>query len=424
VGEKSCQAMPSLFAGITVQQNINLLWRNPLNSFEGLARSLVDSGYRTVYFHGSDLSFEQQRDFLRMVGYETFVEQELDASVPTYACGYADEEMFSRLRSWVEDLRERQVKRPYLATLFTLSTHDPYIIPENWGRKFTTAPPVHEYADDWNRLRTREAPEAVFRESLAYLDHQLGEFYRWYREVERPRGTILILVGDHVPLVDQKIPDTPAPSRFLVPLIVSGIDPERYRFAQNRLGSQTDVPATMRYLLGMDPGRCDQGLNLLAEEADWPSDRYILTLSGSELEENYVWSMQWVVRFNRATRRTYVYAGDRQLSDAAAGAIMGEAERFRALSHRIGSFLAANDAFSPRSVAPEPSKVALPAVKGRVIVDSFKIDAVSVERKVTSAEEVALRYGFERGFVRAVYTGLPKTNRARSRRSISKGVMC
>jgi phosphoglycerol transferase MdoB-like AlkP superfamily enzyme len=84
-GTRSVQAMPALFAGIPPQTGQHLLWTTPLPNVEGFPRILRQRGYKTAYFHGADLSFENQRPFLSAAGFGEIHEYELFQGHPTSA---------------------------------------------------------------------------------------------------------------------------------------------------------------------------------------------------------------------------------------------------------------------------------------------------------------------------------------------------
>jgi glycerophosphoryl diester phosphodiesterase len=243
----------------------------------GFPHLLFRSGYRTVDLHGGDLSWEHQRPFLRMVGFSDIIERDPREETPVYGWGYSDGEMLDRLGAWIEDHRGRFPDQPYFASLFTLSSHDPYVLPPEWPRRF----------------EGREAKTLQY-ESLAYLDTELAAFLEWFADFEAPRGTLLILIGDHTPhlLNTEQTPAGPV-YRLELPLIIVGLDEaelEAARALTGRRGAQHDVAATTMGLLGMPPAACDQGVSLLADQSLWPEERIVYSVGGEEQHEIQLWS--------------------------------------------------------------------------------------------------------------------------------------
>lgn len=284
VGTQTCQALPANLSGQPAQPWEVVFWRKPLPRFQGLPEALGRGGYRTAYFHGAGLSFEQKRAFLRMVGIQVLHELHDDEPEPRYGWGLADEVMFGRTREWIETHRREHPRVPYFMVFATLSGHHPYDLPEDWPRRF---------AGKTSRER--------FHETLAYMDHQLGLFYDWYAEHERDRGTYLVLVSDHSPLHDNtEAIASGRPLRFDIPFIVVGPDADEISGWQpyaSRLASQLDVPATVGGLVGIHPGPCDQGIDLLGEP--WPEGRLIAAVGGRGLDEVHLWDPEVHARLKR-----------------------------------------------------------------------------------------------------------------------------
>jgi len=346
-GSKSVQAMPALFAGIPPQPAAHLLWKTPLNHVEGLPLLLRERGYDTAYFHGGDLSFEHQRAFLRMAGFETIVEFDIAEGHPFLGWGNPDDLMFEKLRTWIDLHRATDAASPYLATLFTLSTHDPYILPPN--RK-----PVFEGSGQWPR----------FVESLRFLDEQLAAFYQWYLVHEAPRGTLLVITGDHAPHLagGRRIEDADV-ERFDVPLVIHGVRSDDPALTERR-AAQFDIPATILGLLDLSPSRCDQGLDLLASHTRWPRDRVLYAVAGDQLEHLHVWFHDAHVRLDLETRKATV-------APDPPSAIVGYARRdeynrvaqqFLRLANAVSASLIATDGFAPPPPTVRVARAPMPRV--------------------------------------------------------------
>lgn len=350
-GTKSIQAMPAFFAGIPPQSAMNMLWREPLNNVEGMPLLLRRHGYDTVYFHGGDLSFEQQRQFLRMVGFEKLFELDYKEGHPFSGWGFFDDVEFAKLTSWIASRRAKRPQAPYLATLFTLTTHDPYVLPA--GRK---------------RVFPGSGMAADFTECLRYLDEQLGAFYDWYLRNEAPRGTILVITGDHAPhLSGDKRIDADEVGRFDVPLVIHGVARNHLRGVTEpaaRRGAHFDIPATILGLLDLSPGRCDQGLDLLAPDSDWSRGRTLYSVSGDQLENFYIWYPDADIRLDLMTRRAYVRPlGGKRLSAEEVDRYEMRAFRFYTLENRISVYLTHQDRFAPPPVTVQIQRHPLPTVR-------------------------------------------------------------
>jgi len=285
-GTRSAQALTAMFSGLPAQPNNNYLWVKPMLNFNGFPKILVGEGYRTAYFHGSDLSFENQRIYLGEIGFNEIYEYAPDHDHQVYGWGYDDGVMFGELRNWIENHHASYSGEPYLASLFTLSTHDPYVLPSDWQPRFSSETRVMLNAGDWSRIEGDSNIISSLAETYAFLDYHLGQFYDWFKINEK--NTILVITGDHAPHlfndgneVESKI------IQFFVPLIMAGLSESEkrdFQSYQDRFGSLHDIPATLMEILGQVDLECDLGVNLFATEEDWPGDRTLYAMGGNNLE--------------------------------------------------------------------------------------------------------------------------------------------
>jgi phosphoglycerol transferase MdoB-like AlkP superfamily enzyme len=331
VGTQTCQALPALFSGQGAQPWDVLLWRKPLPRFHGLPRELVRHGYRTAYYHGAGLSFEQKRDFLRMVGVQTLHELHNDDPEPRYGWGLADEVLFQRTRQWIEDHHRDHPDSPYMITFATLSGHHPYKLPASWNR------------------RLGDSDQDLFHETLAYMDHHLGRFFDWYLTSERDRGTYLVIISDHAPLYDNALAVSAGrPLRFDIPLIIHGpdaVESAGWDGLEQRLASQMDLPATLGGLVGISPGPCDQGLDLLADT--WPEQRIVSGVGGRALNDLYLFDGELVLRVEREQDRYTVLASP---SGPDADERLRAMQRYVELMLPVTLVLLETDAYAPVTI--------------------------------------------------------------------------
>jgi phosphoglycerol transferase MdoB-like AlkP superfamily enzyme/glycerophosphoryl diester phosphodiesterase len=278
-GTKSVSALPAIFSGVPGNPFNNYLWNRPSITLTGFPELLNRQGYATAYFHGGDLSFERQRIFLSDIGFKEIDEYNPAGDAPRYGWGYDDGVMFRKLENWIGN--KQQAGHRYLAALFTLSTHDPYILPDDWRPRF---PAGHDLA-----------------ESYLYLDQQLGEFYDWYKL--HGDGAILVITGDHTPQLEiENYIVEKNELRFDVPLIIAGLSSdelERYRPYSDRIAGLHDLPATILALLEMEPQSCDLGVNLVQPDATWPADRVVYAFGGDTLERMHMWFIHQEIVFDR-----------------------------------------------------------------------------------------------------------------------------
>lgn len=339
-GDRSAQALVGILSGIPAPTHRRLLLHKPMVNLMGLPADLERAGYETVYMHGSDLSFEQQRQYLQMVGFGDIHEPDLTGVGQTQGWGVPDGEMLELLQEWIDS---REGRGLYFATLFTISTHDPYAIP------------VDEAGDlPGNREFDR------FARSLEYLDRSLGRFWQWYVEEEMDRGTILVITGDHAPRLPH--PGDPMRTntgeleyRFEVPLIIAGLtDEERLQASRvvERAGGHLDIPQTILGMLGIQSCGCYQGRDLLDQDDPWPERRMVVSTAGEQLEFFYIHQgkKRWMLNTRNEELKLHDPSIDPLLRTDLLAASQKSAPTIREFVRayfRLGRYLNYGDRYSP-----------------------------------------------------------------------------
>ena len=156
--------------------------------------------------------------------------------------GVHDEYMFERL---AEDLRG--APRPFMYMAFTLSSHEPFTVP------METQVPGE---DSGSKLRN----------SIVYTDKCLGEFFERMKRSGIWDNTLFVLLADHgTRHVGQLQPHVP--EAYRIPMIFTGGVLAVRDTVVDKIGSQTDMVATLYAQLGMDASAFRYSKNLLDPEA-------------------------------------------------------------------------------------------------------------------------------------------------------------
>ena len=346
-GTKSIQALPALFSGLPAQPHKNYLWKDPLINFDGFPNMLRKQGYKTVFMHGSDLSFERQRPYIQSVGFEEILEYDPALDLKIHGWGYDDGVMFDELKDWIESHLAQYPNSPYLASLFTLSTHNPYVLPPEWKPRFSDEVRVMDDPGDWRSIKGDENLTTALAETYAFLDYHLGKFYDWYRN--NTENTLLFITGDHAPhVVNDGDGESEWGIRYNVPLIISGLtntEIVKYKKYENRTGAMHDFPATVMGLLNQPPHRCNLGVNLLAPDNSWPQQRYIYSAGGDTLERIFIMKGSSTVIYDRI-RNQFLNLKGGEISDEPDN-IPEEFRNFYELISPVHYYLLAENAYFP-----------------------------------------------------------------------------
>jgi phosphoglycerol transferase MdoB-like AlkP superfamily enzyme len=182
-GTKSIDAIPSVIAGVPSLVQPFVLSRYSLNDMEGLAATLKKKGYDAGFFHGApngSMGFDAITNMLSIKKY--FGQNEYGRKVDSDGFWGIPDELF--LHYCAKNFG--QLTEPFMASVFTLSSHHPYILPPKYKDTF------------------KGGPNPLYK-CIEYSDFSLREFFReaagqpWYK------NTLFILTADHsLPSNDHK----------------------------------------------------------------------------------------------------------------------------------------------------------------------------------------------------------------------------
>ena len=136
-----------------------------------IAASLQKAGYHTKFFYGGDINFTNMRSYLMGTGYAE-LNWKADYSLQQQATaqwGVRDDLMLTAL---YDDIMAAETGRPWLKTLLTLSSHEPWDVP------------ISEIDDP-------------VRNAFRYLDQCLGQFVDRLRQTPAWDNLLLIVLPDH-----------------------------------------------------------------------------------------------------------------------------------------------------------------------------------------------------------------------------------
>lgn len=228
-GKKSIEAMPSIFAGIpSLLDNPYISSNYGMNSIEALPEILQNLGYATGFYHGATNGSMKFDVFSAKLGFQKYFgrtefnnEDQCDA-----AWGALDEYFLP----WTAKSITSELKEPFLAGLFTLSSHHPYFVPE-------------EYRDV-----LPADPNVPLAQSIAYADMSLKLFFEEAKKQPWYENTVFVLMADHTPAGS-----TPAfqsyTGMYRIPIAI--FDPQNNQgVVEEKIFNQVDVMPTVLDLIG------------------------------------------------------------------------------------------------------------------------------------------------------------------------------
>ncbi|WP_310595027.1 sulfatase-like hydrolase/transferase [Flavobacterium sp.] len=174
-GYKSIHAMSSILAGIPSFKDAFTSSPYPKQKTESLVSTLKSEGYTTSFFHGAPNGSMGFLGYSNILGFDNYYgknEYNNDAEFDG-VWGIWDEPFFQYFNSTIS-----KKKQPFLATLFSVSSHEPYQIPEKYEGKFPKG-------------------DVNIHQCIGYTDYALKQFFKAAKKEPWFNNTIFVLVGDH-----------------------------------------------------------------------------------------------------------------------------------------------------------------------------------------------------------------------------------
>ncbi len=225
------------------------------NKYNALPLFLKENGYHTYSLHSDVPTFWNRSNIYPALGYETVLSKS-DFAIPDNS-GFenlSDEDFFEQSLQKMEDFDS-----PFMATLITLSSHTPFLIPE---KKQT----LH-----FSNNSSFNETQKNYLQSIHYSDYALGQFIDGLKKTGKYDNSLIAIYGDHGALTgignimgtstNTVFPELRSSIEGNVPLIILGSSLSGKTYSQ--YGSHLDFYPTIANLLGVSPSSSLFGRDLL-----------------------------------------------------------------------------------------------------------------------------------------------------------------
>ncbi|MDP9954457.1 phosphoglycerol transferase MdoB-like AlkP superfamily enzyme [Epilithonimonas hungarica] len=265
-GRQSIHGMSSVLAGIP--SLTDAFTSSPYSNQK--IRSIVsicnDMGYDTSFYHGAPNGSMGFQGFGNILGFKHYFGK----------TEYNKDEDFDGIWAiWDEPFfqyfaKKIGKKQPFMSTLFSASSHDPFKIPEKYNGRFKKG-------------------TLQIHEPIQYTDHALKKFFETASKQPWYQNTIFVITADHTNQINypeyQK-----AMNRFAIPLLFFSPNPKyNLKGVDDRFAQQMDIYPTLADLIGYNKKIRSWGRSLLSDK----NENYMIVNSDSINERmiigNYIY---------------------------------------------------------------------------------------------------------------------------------------
>jgi len=210
-------SLPSVLGSLPFAQHGFADLGNRIPTHLTLINILGANGYRTKFYSGFDLAFDNEGLFLRKSNIHETVSmanfglqyRKMPANSGGFTWGYGDMELMQRSL-------DASVKVPGLNIIQTISMHTPYKVhnQEKYLKQFEQL--MTGFAFDESTRQEYRKYQGVYS-TILYTDDALKVFFQEYAKREDFKNTIFLITGDH------RLPEIPMSTkidRYHVPLII------------------------------------------------------------------------------------------------------------------------------------------------------------------------------------------------------------
>ncbi|MEN9876576.1 MAG: hypothetical protein RLZZ529_1573, partial [Bacteroidota bacterium] len=174
-GYKSIHAMSSVLAGIPSFKDAFTSSPYPKQKTESLVSTLKSEGYATSFFHGAPNGSMGFLGYANILGFDHYYGKNEYNNDDDFdgVWGIWDEPFFQYFNTTIS-----KEKQPFMATLFSVTSHEPYQVPEKYKGKFPKG-------------------DVNIHQCIGYTDFALQQFFASAKKQPWFKNTIFVFVGDH-----------------------------------------------------------------------------------------------------------------------------------------------------------------------------------------------------------------------------------
>lgn len=225
-GRKSIDALPSVLMGIPAGEMPYILTPYVSNKTRSLPAILKEKGYATAFFHGAPNGSMGFKALMNLIGVDQYFGKDEYANDNDFdgTWGIWDEPFFQFSADKINRL-----KQPFISTIFSVSSHEPFVIPSAYKKKFPKG-------------------DHPLRETIGYTDMALRKFFAKAQKMDWYKKTLFVITGDHASI--SYFPEYKTSwGNMAVPVLFYHPGDSSLKKVEDRIVQQIDVmPSVLAYL--------------------------------------------------------------------------------------------------------------------------------------------------------------------------------
>ena len=176
-GHRTIEALPSIFGGMPKLLNTSIVESTFANNYTySPVETLKDKGFNTLFFHGASNGTMNIESYCYSIGFSTYFGKN-EYPNPADDDGYWGISDRSYLKYVAQQLNT--ARKPFFASVLTLSSHNPYIIP-----------------NDATGLDIKNGTHPIHA-AASYTDHAVREFFETLSHYSWYDSTLFVITADH-----------------------------------------------------------------------------------------------------------------------------------------------------------------------------------------------------------------------------------
>ena len=226
-GKVSIDAVPSTLSSVPSLMNRSFIASEySLNKVYSLPKIFRNQGYNTSFFHGAFNGSQNFDKYCQIAGFESYYGKDEYVGPDSFdgKWGVFDEEY---LQFFCNKLSE--FKQPFFSTVFTISSHQPFTIPEKYKGKFPKG-------------------TTVIHESIGYTDFAMRKFFEKAKKQDWYKNTLFVFTADHTAAYGEGAYKTSV-GKFRIPIFFLDTSNPNFKDVSDKNLQQIDIlPSIIDYL--------------------------------------------------------------------------------------------------------------------------------------------------------------------------------